>query len=899
MMIGGFLLILITSPSVFSQSHGRIVGRVSDPTGAVLRGARVTLRNAMTGTRQATITDETGRYEFAGLSVGIYSLNVRAPGFSNAQRTVSLAEPGAEIEINFKLIPGSITEVITVTATREEQDTLAVPVRVATVTMETLRRENPTTMGDALLTLPNIVPVNSGPYLVRPRLRGLDSTRLILMVDGERLNTTRMATGIAGPEIGLVDPAEVKAVEVVYGSGSALYGTDALSGTINVITKMPEPANQGLHIGGGFTGFFSSNEVGRRGTIHIDVSGRTFAIRGSLMLERYPNYHAGKPFNETSEPVVVPITVFSDTEDKEPQLLKPPPGRVVHRMFFGLIPDLFNQPFTRVSSKILNSQSHGSNVNVTTRVFPSRTHALRLRLVQRRTRLTGFPDITPPFFFQTINLPFSDLDKVSLRYEGTGVTPWLAHLSAGGYWQEQDRLLQNDISVMGVRASDVPDWDTLTRVGILSRTRQNVKSFGFHAHVSLLFGTKNRLTTGVDYFRDHSRDSRLTRVDVTIIGAGNRATGTFFPLNAPIVTGAVSHPQRVPIANFQNMALFLEDEYDPVWWLRVMGSLRIDRIDVDTVPTPGYEPRIPNSDPPLDPSTFPSPLGVRIDRTAVTGNLGLAIRPSPPMSFMIRVGRSFRHPNLVELFFFGPGTIGGPIVPNTKVRPETGINVDVGIKLRTSHLASEFTYFNNMFRNFISTEFVAVTRNDPEFDDGQPISQAGNFFPRLRIEGIEASWKVPFSFHETLFTWFGHLSYLRGQILRGKAVLRTETGIETVDVSDHPADDITPFKSVLGLRWNDKANRFWWEYRIRSQTHIRRVSPLLLDSPFLTPQDLFSLNGFSVHTWRGGYHFQRERYTMDITVGLENLGNKFYREQFQFAPARGRRFTVGLRVKFF
>jgi outer membrane receptor protein involved in Fe transport len=73
----------------------------------------------------------------------------------------------------------------------------------------------------------------------------------------------------------------------------------------------------------------------------------------------------------------------------------------------------------------------------------------------------------------------------------------------------------------------------------------------------------------------------------------------------------------------------------------------------------------------------------------------------------------------------------------------------------------------------------------------------------------------------------------------------------------------------------------------------------VLNSPSLIPQDLFNVNGFSIHTLRGGYNLRTERYTMGLALGLENLGNKFYREQFQFAPARGRSFTIGLHFRFF
>jgi hemoglobin/transferrin/lactoferrin receptor protein len=886
-----------------AQLGSRISGQVTDHTGGALGGAAVRLRSVATGAEETTATDGEGRYEFGRLSIGIYRLTVERPGFSTASRSISLLEPGELIEANFELNPGGISESLTVTASRSERDVLEIPVRAQVVTEEIIHRENPAATGDLLVSLPGVTMINSGPYLVRPRLRGLDSTRLVLLVDGERLNTSRVATDRSGPELGLVDPGQLKSVEVVYGSGSALYGTDALSGTINLITDQPDPVDQQLRVGGSLDGFFSSNETGRRGTAKVDVAGRKFAVRTSFMLERHPNYHTGKPLDETSAPVVFPITVFSDTERKNPALFKPPPGRVIQQVFFGVVPDPFNAPFTRTDSEVPNSQSHGSNLGVTARFFPAPGQSLRLTLTQRRTAFIGFPDFKPPVFFQIINLPFSDLDKASLRYEATGLSSWLVRVSASGYWQDQDRLLRNDFAAIGVSPADATDpanpFDNLTRVKVLSDTRQDVKSFGFDAHVGLLLAARNITTIGVDYFRDHSRDTRLTITDVTLIGVANRVTGRFFPRNFPLVTGSVSQPQRVPISNFQDIAFFVEDEFDVRPWLRLLGSLRVDRIDVDTERTPGYVARLPNASPPLDPKTFPPAGGiVGIGRTAVTGNGGVVLRPNQQLSLTARVGRSFRHPNLEELFFFGPATIGG-IVPNITVRPETGVNVDIGLKLRTTRLAGEVTYFNNRFRNFISTEIASVAQNDPQFTNGQPILQAGNFFSRLRLQGLEASWEAPMVVRNMLLTWFGNLSHLRGQINRGQADLRTLAGVQEVDVSRTPADNISPFKSVVGLRWSDSPNRWWWEYTVRSQTHVDRVSPLLMDSPFLIPQDLFGLYGFSVHTLRGGYNFRHERTAMGVTLGLENLGNKFYREHFQFAPSRGRSFTLGLNVRFF
>ncbi|MEM2591090.1 MAG: TonB-dependent receptor [Thermofilaceae archaeon] len=863
-------------PWAGGQTGGVITGQVTDKSGSALPSALVSLRNVATQTERVTTTDASGRYEFSQVSIGIYRVRIEKDGFSAAVRTLSLVVPGERIEANFELAPGAIAEEVTVAAARSERDILKIDARSETLPQEELLKQNIIGTGDALLSVPNISPVNSGPYLVRPRLRGLDSTRILVMIDGERLNTSRVATDRAGPELGLVDPSLIQSIEVIYGSGSVLYGTDALSGTINIITDMPRPIDQKLRIGGSLNLFYSTNEKGRRGTVRVDIAGRKFAVRASSGLERYSNYHSGKPFNESSLPLHTA-------------------GVIKQQVFGGVIHDPFNQPFTRTSSEIFNSQSHGSNLSLSARYFLGENQSLRLSLNRRRNGFIGFPDFIQPFFFQVINLPRSDLDKVNLHYENQGFTDWFTRLAVGAYWQAQDRILRNDFAVFGStppRPGD-PPLDTISRVDILSNTRQNVKSFGYDVQTNFLFKTRNVLTTGVSYFRDHSRDSRVTITSVTIVGAVTRPPSPprFFPLNVPIVRGAVSFPQRVPISNFQNVGLFLQDEHDMTRWLRLIGGLRIDRFDVDTRPTPGYDPLLPgilDATPKLDLSKLPNPKGEKLNRTTATGSFGIVVRPSPTVSLTARIGRSFRYPNLEELFFTGPATIGN-IIANTKVEPEKGINLDLSVKVRTSRYIGSVTYFNNTYKDFISTEVVA---SSPTVGSGGLISQAINF-ARLRIQGIEADLEVPMSAGRTLFTWFGNLGYLRGQILEGENPL-TKTSLKNT-----PADNITPFKSVLGVRWQDTSNRFWWEYSARIQTRVNRVSPLLSESPFLIAQDLFGLYGFTVHALRGGYNFQREPSRLSLTLAVENLGNKFYREQFQFAPARGRSLTIGLLLKNF
>jgi outer membrane receptor protein involved in Fe transport len=81
---------------------------------------------------------------------------------------------------------------------------------------------------------------------------------------------------------------------------------------------------------------------------------------------------------------------------------------------------------------------------------------------------------------------------------------------------------------------------------------------------------------------------------------------------------------------------------------------------------------------------------------------------------------------------------------------------------------------------------------------------------------------------------------------------------------------------------------------MRVQTDVARITPTLLQSPFRIAQDLLSLDGFTVHRLGGGIGLVRDPERVDLTFAVENLANTFYREHFQFAPSRGRSFTIGI-----
>jgi len=864
-------ILLLVSPAGAAE----IRGRVTDASGGALLGAVIGLQNVATGSQSGTETDDGGQYSFGGLSLGIYRISIDKAGFSQDARTVSLLDESESLEVNFIIAPGGLTATVTVTASRSARDDLVVPVRAEALSQARLEEVNPTSTGDALLLATNVTPVGSGPFQVRPRLRGLDSTRVLVLVDGERLNNARTATDRAGIEVGLVDPFTIQSAEVASGTGSVLYGTDALAGTINIITEQPTFTDQ-FKVELGFDGYFSSNETGRRGAFTVGASDKNYAIRLTGSLEAFDNYHSGEPADESSLPLHQSgVLTQGDTID---QL----------GFNFQAFPDPFNAPFTRTQSEIVNSGAEGSNFNLSGLFSLAENQTLSVKYIRRRASEVGFPDFSEPFFFQQITLPGSDLDRVSARYQRQSLTPWFSNLSATVYYQKQDRLLRNDFPVQFPVPGPAFFPINVFRLDILSDTQQNVGTLGFDLQNTFLVSPTNVLTAGVTFFRDRSEDERTTVTQTSLLGnvsLGPRGPQpSVFPQPVPPRQPVVAHPVRVPDASFSDFAFFAQDEWDLAPRVRLVGSLRIDRYNVNTDPTPGYviDPLLRGANPPIDPASFPDINGDSVARTAFTGDLGLIYRFSDQLSLSARYGRSYRHPNLEELLFSGPATVGN-IVPNLQVEPETGDNLDFGVKVRSSRFAGSLTYFNNRYHGFISTEVVSLAA-------AGPLSQAINFAD-VRIQGLEGDVEVPWSVSSWLLDFFGHFAYTRGEVLSGTNPLSGEP------LDGTPQDNITPLKVMTGLRATAPGGRYWVEYSNRIQTDVERVAVTLLESPFLIAQDLFSLQGFAIHRLAGGIDWKREGYRVGVSLAVENLGNRFYREQFQFAPGRGRSFTLGLHVR--
>jgi outer membrane receptor protein involved in Fe transport len=355
-------------------------------------------------------------------------------------------------------------------------------------------------------------------------------------------------------------------------------------------------------------------------------------------------------------------------------------------------------------------------------------------------------------------------------------------------------------------------------------------------------------------------------------------------LPTPVQLGppTIAHPVRVPDASLRDVAIFAQDEWRLTPKLSLVAGLRGDFYNVTTEATPGYDVAsvVAGANPPVDPSTLPDPNGESTSRQALTGDIGLVANIGGRWSPFVRYGRSYRHPNLEELLFAGPATTGS-IAPNVTLEPEKGHNVDAGVKFNVPRVSGGAYGFFNQYSDFIVQDLTtAVTPSGP-------LVQTTNYAD-VRIYGVELAADAPLAFKQGVLTLSGSSAFMRGTITKGI------NPIDGSSLDGEPADNITPVKILAAVRFTEPRGRWWAEYGVRTQTDVTRVTPTLLTSPFRIAQDLLSLDGFTVQRLGWGIALTRRREQLSLNFAVENLANEYYREHFQFAPARGRSFTIGV-----
>ena len=142
------------------------------------------------------------------------------------------------------------TRDIVITATRTEQEIKDTPAAVEIITQEQIQAQGATTLRQVLENATSVFMDVDGMQGGRLSIRGSESRHVLLLIDGKRLSSETGNSRGNTFEIDRLNLNNVERVEIVRGSNSALYGSDAMGGVINIITKRPDKPQVSLELEG-------------------------------------------------------------------------------------------------------------------------------------------------------------------------------------------------------------------------------------------------------------------------------------------------------------------------------------------------------------------------------------------------------------------------------------------------------------------------------------------------------------------------------------------------------------------------------------------------------------------------------------------------------------------------
>jgi len=240
------------------------------------------------GTTIGTMTDRTGHYKLANLPLGKVTIVAHAIGYKTQENVIEM-EAGKEtiLHIHLEEDPLKLEQVV-VTGTRTKHYVKDVPIRTEVITAKAIETRNATNLYQALQGTPGVRVEKQCQFcnFSMVRMEGLGSEHTQVLINGQPIYSG-LAAVYGLQQIGTAD---IDRIEVVKGAGSALYGSSAVAGAINIITKEPSyvPSTK-LNL-----------QFGNYNTKNYNISSSIRNEKGNIGLNIFAQKLAGDAIDETS-----------------------------------------------------------------------------------------------------------------------------------------------------------------------------------------------------------------------------------------------------------------------------------------------------------------------------------------------------------------------------------------------------------------------------------------------------------------------------------------------------------------------------------------------------------------------------------------------------------------------
>lgn len=576
--------------------------------------------------------------------------------------------------------------------------------KIDIITARTIASTNAQNTGDLLINSGNVFVQKSQQGGSSPVIRGFEASRVLLVVDGIRMNNAIYRAGHLQNVI-TIDQNMLERVEVLYGPASTLYGSDALGGVIHLRTKSPQLSiNDKLKTAGVLFGRYSS--ANNEKTTHFDMSlgGKKFAWIQSYTYSYFGDmkmgndYHDGYPgFGSRDSFININGGVDIVTENNDNRIQR----YSGYKQWDIMQKFLFKQS-EKISHRLNLQYSNSSDVPRYDRLQDKTNFGGSIGTTLRYAEWFYGPQTRwfGSYEFNASSDGFFNQFRVNLNYQ---------HIEESRQQREYLRYDRFDsrvekLSIMGFIIDTRKNWN------------ENEITIGADAQLNDLasVGTRTNLTTGA-----------VTKLDSRYPNGDNNMN--YFGVYA------------------QHLIKLKDDK------LIVNDGIRFQVVDLHSTIADNSFFNLPVTD--IKQNTF-----------AVTGNLGLVYLPTENFRLTVGLSSGFRNPNIddVARVFESSTALRRVIVPNPDIQPEYTYNLDLGITQRISgKIKLDVTGFYTSFRNAIRLAPYKLNGEDSILYNGVTSAvYANRNVKEAYTYGFNTNITVDFSGQ---FSFYGTVTYTYGR----------------------------------------------------------------------------------------------------------------------------------------
>ena len=541
---------------------------------------------------------------------------------------------------------------------RQQENLLKVPQSVGLLPAAQIEFYNVQTTAEALQNSGMVNVQKSQQGGGSPSIRGFEASRILLVVDGVKMNNLIYRAGHLQNLI-TVDPASLSRIEILYGPASVAYGSDALGGVIVMSTPNPvlaSPTGKINYFGNALVGF---NSVNTGTTLHADfnIGGSRFGSFTSLSFNRFGDLRAGRkrnPFLPDGDSYIYRRYTVSRQDGKDLLVAN---DKYWHQPGSGYLQyDLLQKFLWRPSerfSHILNFQFSNSSD------------------VPRYDRLTDMKGDKPKFAEWYYGPQTRLMTSYSLQARNwAGADEASLILSYQNLKESRHNRKLND-SWLGSRCENV---------NVVSLSTDWIRYLGSH-----------RLHAGIDGSLQFLRSrAHATDIDTHAV----KTLDTRYP-------DGHNH--------LHNIDLFVADSWSLRSDLMLTGGVRVGYSSLrSTFVSNEFYP-------------FSSLIGtVKQDNPTYSISLGTYYNPAPDWKLGLNISTGYRVPNiddLAKVFDSEPGTV---VIPNPDIRPEQTLNADINVAtIGNETVEWTASLFGTYMFDAISLERATLNGNEQIDYDGE------------------------------------------------------------------------------------------------------------------------------------------------------------------------------------